>query len=439
MRVYCSSLLLVVGLLLLVACSAPLPAPVVVVAPTASASPTALVPAVVTPLVTITPTAPISTAAPALSSGIEPAWRTELAGIVNWAPALLTAADGQVLLIAASEADAVTALDPASGAVLWQFTPPGRLWTDSVTVLGDAVFLASEGALVTLLDGATGAVRWQRSIQPAQGAALAGLEARGRPVLADGVIYVPSAGVGSRAPVSNPALQAPLLALDWATGNELWRFESDGYLLRAPYVDETMDTVYVGGNAVAGDDVDEGGLLRIYALNRADGSLRWVQESHDGLIKSLWASQDRLAYVAYRDFVVGLDSASGTEVYRHNTGNWVQSFTPFPALLAPSGLPRLAYGSANAFLNLIDPENGDFVWRYNIEGTFNYPIGNAALAGNVVYFISQRGDLHALAAEDGRLLWRTATGLETRDGIAVGAGHIFVGSVDGAIHAFRLQ
>lgn len=66
-------------------------------------------------------------------------------------------------------------------------------------------------------------------------------------------------------------------------------------------------------------------------------------------------------------------------------------------------------------------------------------LGNAVLDRGTLYFISQCGDLHALDPADGTLRWRYATQLESRDGIVVGAGHLFVGSVDGAVSAFRLK
>ncbi len=376
---------------------------------------------------------------PAPFAGATLAWRTDLGGTVNWAPALLTGADGTQRLIVSSEAGSVVALAPTSGKILWQFTPPGQLWTDSVAVLGDAVFLANEGAEVSLLDGATGAVRWQTTIQPVAGEPLPGLEARSKPILVDGIIYVPSAGVGSRATVINPDLHAPLVALDFESGAESWRFDSANYILRAPFVEPERGTLFVGGNYLSEKDVDEGGALRIYALSRGTADVKWTFESHDGLIKSLWADRDVAVFVAYRDYVVGLDSRTGAEIYRHNSGNWVQSFAVFPGLPGRSAVPTLVYGSANAFLNVIDPRSGDFVWRYNVEGTFNYPMGNSTLDGETVYFISQRGDLHALDAKDGTLRWTKATGLESRDGIAAGGGYLFVGSVDGGVSGFRLE
>lgn len=391
----------------------------------------------------VAPPKPVPAATPlplrASSLGVEAVWRTELGGTINWRPMLLTTTDGDQRLIVASEAGRVVALDPTSGIVMWTFTPPSPVWTDSVTVLDTAVFVASAGALVTLLDGATGAVRWQRNIQPAQKEALSGLEARAKPTLAADIIYIPTAGVGSRATVSNPTIHAPLIALDYKGGGERWRFESDCYLLRAPFVEAERNALYVGGNFLPPAAVKEGGALRIYALNQEDGSERWRYESADGLLKSLWADQQVLIFAAYRDFLVGLESRSGAEIYRHNTGNWVQSFVVLPQLSAQLAAPGLIYGSANAFLNAIDPVNGAYRWRYNVSGTFNYPIGNAVLDGTTLYFISQRGDLHALNPTDGTLRWRYATHLESRDGIEVGGGYLFVGSVDGGVTGFRLQ
>ncbi len=419
----------------LVACApkphlTPTPVPLM---PTATSRTSLSEPVAIPPTLLPEPVAAAPTSPPR-SSGVKWVWRTPLGGPINWRPQWLRGSDGRARLIVVPASGPVTALDPREGTILWQFSPPARLWDDSVTVVGDAVLVGSAGGMITLLDGATGTIRWQQLLQREP---LPGLEARSQAVSAHGVVYVPTAGVGTGARVLNPALRAPLIALDMTTGTERWRFTADGYLLRAPFV--TADgRLYVGASDIAEEAIEEGGVLRIYALDAADGSLYWVYESHDGLLKSLWAGDEVLVFVAYRDFLVGLEIVDGRERYRYNTGNWVQSFAVFPELRAPSGLPVLAYGSANAFLNVVDPADARFLWRYNLEGPFNYPIGNAVQVGETVYFISQRGELYALAATTGTLRWRRPTGLEARDGIAVGEGFLFVGSVDGAVYGFRL-
>jgi outer membrane protein assembly factor BamB len=200
---------------LFAACTAPLPVP----------------PDVGTPLATqaLTPTIELA------STGIELAWKTKLDAEINWAPALLTI-DNRTLLIIASEASRVLAPEPDTGTEVWQFTPPGQLWTDSITVVGDAVFVATEGAQVHLLDGLTGSMRWQTSVQASTGPTLDGLEARSKPALSNNVLYIPTAGVGSRAKVTNFQISAPLVAVDFETGTERWRFDSGNYILRAPFL-----------------------------------------------------------------------------------------------------------------------------------------------------------------------------------------------------------
>lgn len=387
-----------------------------------------------------------TTASPAAKAGESTdaalAWVTALHGVINWSPQLVDASQGGVgeddlVLVVSSEVGSALGLDPQTGEERWRFTPRTRLWSDSVTVVGDAVFVASEGGHIALLDGATGAVRWERNIRSADGLAQPGLEARARVRLADGRLYVPTAGIGSYATVNNPDLHAPLLALDWTNGKEMWRTVTDNYILRAPVVNGDTGVIYVGGNYLSDKEIDEGGPNRIYAIAQEDGKPLWTYESEDGLVKSMWAGGNRVVFVAYRDFLVGLDAKSGEEAWRETTGNWVQSFAVFDDPDALPTAPELTYGSANAFFHTVDPITGRERWRYNIEGTFNYPIGNAVLADGVYYFITQQGDLYALDAATGALIWRLATGLETRDGIAVGAGHIFIGGVNGIVYAYH--
>lgn len=365
-------------------------------------------------------------------------WVTPIGDVINWSPQLLMDNDGNSLLVVSSEAGSVLGLDTQSGEERWRFTPPARLWSDSVTVVNDAVFAASEGGDITLLNGMTGDIRWQRNIRPTAGPEQPGLEARSRVTLVDGALYIPTAGIGSYVTVSNPDLHAPLIAVDMADGEEIWRVTTDNFILRAPVVDSATDTLYVGGNYLSDQEIDEGGPNRIYAIDPRDGATLWSYESEDGLVKSMWAGDGRLVFVGYQDFLVGLNAGNGEEVWRDTTGNWVQSFAVFDDPAALSTAPELVYGSANAFLHAVDPLTGQERWRYNIDGTFNYPMGSAVLADDAIYFISQQGDLHALDAATGALNWKFATGLETRDGIAVGAGHLYVGSVNGAVYAYHL-
>lgn len=385
------------------------------------------------PQPTLAPSPPVAEEAGRPPDSVRLDWVAPLGAAINWAPQLVVDAQGmaQAVVVAPTGSDLV-ALQPEDGTTRWRFSPPTRLWSDSVVQVAQDVFAASRGGHFLLLNGLTGRIRWQNNLSAFVGPH-AGLEVRSQSGYADGILYVPTAGVGSYQE-SFPDAQAVLLALERLEGREQWHFTSDNYILRYPFVHPPSETLYVGGNYRTEREIEEGGANRIYALNRQNGAVRWTYESDDGLVKSLWANENVVVFVGYRDYLVGLDAATGREIWRLHTGNWVQSFTAIPL---PNGETAIAFGSANGFLNVVDPHTGHFIWRYNLEGTFNYPVGKPVLHRGILYFITQHGEIHALNASDGSLLWAVDTGLEVRDGVAVSDTHIFVGSVNGMLYAFR--
>jgi len=82
--------------------------------------------------------------------------------------------------------------------------------------------------------------------------------------------------------------------------------------------------------------------------------------------------------------------------------------------------------------------DGSDIWRFDLPGTFNYPMGKAVESGGAVHFITQQGDLYALDAVTGSLRWMVATGLQSRDGLAVEGGRLFVVDAGGTVQAFDL-
>ena len=108
----------------------------------------------------------------------------------------------------------VFALDPATGAEIWQRQVGGGI-SGRLAVLDDGgVCYGTLGAGVGCLDGATGAVRWQTNLtEPAPGAVWSA------PIAANGRLFV---GVASQNDA--PCTRGRLVALDLADGHELWRF-----------------------------------------------------------------------------------------------------------------------------------------------------------------------------------------------------------------------
>ena len=91
--------------------------------------------------------------------------------------------------------------------------------------------------------------------------------------------------------------------------------------------------------------------MLIYALDIKDASPIWIYESLDGYIKVIYATKQEETYIAYQDFVNGLDAETGKLIWRKDTGNWVPSL---------SGLENTIYfGSANTVVHALGIDNGE--------------------------------------------------------------------------------
>jgi outer membrane protein assembly factor BamB len=323
------------------------------------------------------------------------------------------------VLLTASEAGALLALDLESGQPAWQYAPQGGVWDASFASDGKAAFIGEPGGSLAALDLRSGELLWRVNL---------GLDVQASPLVDGDVLYVPTTLVGPGLPIGLQG-QAVLFALRAQDGSRLWSFESDSYILQTPC--KAGDALYTGGSYSNPDvEIEEGGPLKIYALNASDGALRWEHASQDGYVKALYADEHALAYIAYQDFSNGLDAASGERLWRKDTGNWVPS-------LAGAG-EVIYYGSANTVVFAVHLHSGETLWTFNIPGgSFNYLLGAPAIFQDDLYFLTQRGDLFALSASDGSLRWSLPTAATARVGLSVSNGWLFFGDQDGKVYAYR--
>lgn len=343
----------------------------------------------------------------------KPRWTFDAGGAVDSPPVT----DGRLVFVG-SEADNLHALDAAGGRQLWNHSPRGHLWTSSLALGEGRLYVGSEGGELTALDPDTGRVVWRRT--------LAG-EMQYAPLVHGDTLYATTTFVGARM-TSDPRGRGRVYALRAADGKVVWERETDSYLLRSPVRDG--DTLYVGGPFLDPRPVDEGGHLRLYALDPHTGKVRWTHESEDGLLKNLHAHGKRLAFLAYTDLVHGLDAGSGEPVWSYNTENWVHGF-------AAAG-DRVYFGSANGFVHALDVASGRMIWKYECFGVFNYIVGAPVLRDGVLYFHTTFREVHALDAGTGRPLWRARDGVEARGPVATDGRRLYLGSVDGKLYAFDL-
>jgi len=343
-------------------------------------------------------------------------WRFDSSGAINQAP--LRAAD---VVVFVPNGGKLTAVDAATGQLRWEFGKPAEVWERAYATNGESVFAGLEGGKFAAIDLRSGKVRWEVDL---------GINVQVAPLVAGEVLYIPTTFVGPKLE-SDPEGKAKLFVLSIRDGKELWSFETDNYILQTPTY--FNDVVYVGGSYYAPEiEVDEGGPMRIYALDAESGMPTWVYEEEHGFIKKMYATESSLAYIAYQDYIFGVDVQTGEMNWRRDTGNWV------PSLMGTED--TLYFGSANTIVYALDANSGEVRWQQNIpEGTFNYLMGAPVRVQNDLYFLTQHGDIMALNALNGEILWHIPTGVTPREGLTVSGGWLYFGDIDGTVYGYSTE
>ena len=172
----------------------------------------------------------------------------------------------------------------------------------------------------------------------------------------------------------------------------LWTFQTRGAIWGTPAVSD--GTVYVGS--------DDGNL---YAVDSRSGSLQW-KFATQGIIRSRPAVVGNLVYIASDDGnAYAVDVRDGTPVWSTEIGN--RESREEREHLEASGKPT-----------------GFDIWQ-----------SSPVVANGQVFVGSLDGNVYALAADTGAILWTFKTGDKIRATLAVASGTVFVGSWDKALYA----
>jgi outer membrane protein assembly factor BamB len=358
---------------------------------------------------------------------LEVAWATHVGGHV-WSGSPILAG-GRLFVAVVDLADAtrggVVALDPLTGALLWEFRT-GDAVHGAPAVAGGAVVIATSEGSVHALDVATGGELWSYDLSagvapPRVSTLYAG------PAISGGVVYV--------------GVQRHVVGLDLATGAVVWRdFPSptgtwpcphtspaagDGHLVwvfacdfdevvtwrlsdgarRGSFPNAALrhigaSPIVAGGRA----HVDTGGtVFRVFAV--VTGAKVWERELVDGgrdwrfgISATPALAGGRLFVPTFGETVLAVDAETGVELWSHGTG--------------PSLLRARPYGTSGGAYTSSPVVTGDIVW---IGGT--------------------DGVLRALAAADGRELWSTQLGAPIMSGPAPSTDTLFVATWDGSVRA----
>lgn len=340
-------------------------------------------------------------------------WHVDVGAAVNHPPLRI----GDVLVVAPI-GKPVTGLDVKTGKPLWTYDPSVRIWERAYGTDGSRFFIGLEDGEYAALDPEDGSELWRVSLA---------VNSQMPPFVQDGTVYVPTTFAGPGM-TGDPNGKAVLYALSAEDGSVQWSFETDNYILQTPFVQGGV--VYVSGSFSDPRVVDEGGHMRLYALDAVNGSPIWEYESEDGFTKQVYATSEVVSYIAYQDFLVGVDAKTGKPSWRSDTGNWVPTFMGFGDVIY--------YGSANTNVHAVDIRTGSALWTFNIpEGSFNYLLGAPVLVEDDLVFLTQIGEIFSVDSASGELRWHFVSDAEaSRTGISVSGGWIFLGDGQGGVYAY---
>ena len=273
--------------------------------------------------------------------------------------------------------------------VKWRFRA-GAAILSSPAVAEGRVYFGSSDHVVYAVNEQTGALMWKFATQG---------RVTGSPAVAGGRLYVGS-------------YDSNFYALDAATGVLVWKFATEGerrfsapHLHGAEPAAEVMPDpfdFYLSSPALAGGLVYFGsGDGYVYALDAADGKLRWKFKTGNVVHASPAVEGNTLYVGSWDSYFYALDATTGVQRWRFKTG-------ADPKIHNQEGIQSSAvvadgtvyFGCRDSNLYALVAATGKLRWSFSNKGS--WVISSPLVHAGAVYFAtSDSALLHALNAKDG--------------------------------------
>lgn len=267
-----------------------------------------------------------------------------------------------------------------------------------VAVVNGTVYTATNE--LTAMDVTDGTDRWTFTPSipnPETGTQSNAFARIASPTVVDGVVYI-SVSFGIQD--ANEYYHTALIAVDGATGTQRWRIDSSTPSFSA--VAAADGTLFVAGPDLTGD-----GGEHVYALNPADGTVRWRQPG--GGVPPV---ADGRVFITEESGVTALDAATGEIVWTAlpQVKNLFTELVSNGTLFVAEGTPP------GATLIALDAATGTEQWRTAYDPTSSsYPsIGTADDERVYVQMETMDADVIALDRTDGSERWKATIPQHTK-------------------------
>jgi len=278
---------------------------------------------------------------------------------------------------------------PASPKLKWKFHTGGSV-TSSPAVVGDTLYVGSNDRYLYALDVETGTPKWKFKT---------GTRVPSSPAVANGVVYFAS-------------YDGNFYAVDAANAQLKWKFPIGGerrfaakHIHGSLPVGETMPDpfdFYLSSPTIWNGAVYFGsGDGNIYALDAASGNLKWKFETGNVVHASPAIADGTLFIGSWDSYFYAIDATTGKEKWRFKTG-------VDPDMHNQEGIQSSAavadgvvyFGCRDSNFYAVDAATGKEKWKFNNNGS--WVIGSPAVRDGKVYFAtSDSGMFYALDAKSG--------------------------------------
>ncbi|ABF43167.1 Pyrrolo-quinoline quinone [Candidatus Koribacter versatilis Ellin345] len=281
---------------------------------------------------------------------------------------------------------------PQFHSLKWKFETKAQLHS-SPAVANGVVYVGSTSRNLLAVDLETGKLKWKFET---------GARIVSSPAVVDGVVYVAS-------------YDGNFYAVDAVTGKEKWKFKTGGekrfaapHLHGSTPVTETMpdpfDSYLSSPVVVAGVVYFGSGDTNVYALNAADGSLKWKFKTGD-VVHASPALADGTLYVGSWDsYFYAIDAATGKEKWKLKTGEDHDIYNQVGIQSSAAVADGVVYfGCRDSNFYAVDAKTGEKKWAFNNKGS--WVISSPAVKDGRVYFAtSDTGLVYALDL-NGKEVW----------------------------------
>ena len=357
----------------------------------------------------------VAPAQPALNQPLQMAWIKNVGANIYMTSPLVY--NGKIYIASVDEdlkGEAhVYALDGKTGELIWNY--PVRNSVKNTIVIDNGQVLAQDAqGYLYAIDTESGRLSWEKQL-PINGlpALIEGL------VVSDGVVY---AGTGKG-----------LCAIDTKDGREIWRNKDWGQ------GEGTTTTFSVAKNVLVGSSQ----WRALYGNDLKTGELKW-EANTNGL-------RNRGASAAVHGDLLYIISSESFFILDVNTGRVVvRKELPFSVDVTSTPLltdKEIIFGSVKDGLIALDNETLELKWKFvtndALVSTSPYSRKPSAtietspvLAGNTVYVGASDGTIYGVNKEDGKLVWKHATGAPVFGSLAVSGNALIAVDFGGNVYTF---